>query len=107
MNLLSLIMVRLTGNKISKISRQVGFFGIFWILQIIFQAFNNIPNLRYVFLDKNNLNSIEPNTLQQFKMLEIVDLSYNNIGELAAGTFSNMEHLMQLNLEGDAIAECK
>ncbi len=64
-----------------------------------------IPNLRHLYLDQNQLHSIQPNTLQRFENLEIVDLSYNNIAEIPAGAFRGLEHLMQLNLEGNRIID--
>ncbi len=90
MNLVNLIMIRLTGNKIRSIDRY---------------GFTNVPKLRFLFLDQNELTSIQPNVLQQFKFLEIINLSFNNIAEIPADAFKGLEHLMQLNLEGNTIKD--
>lgn len=60
----------------------------------------NVPNVRYLFLDRNQIRALIPDSLNQFKQLEIVDMSYNNIAEIPRHAFKGLKRLMQLNLEG-------
>ena len=81
----SLAILRLTGNRIAGIDRGLG---------------AAMPALRFVYLNSNEMNTVVPGTLQQFKRLEIADFSYNNIAELPGATFKGLDRLMQLNLDG-------
>lgn len=89
-NLTNLLMLTLTGNSISHISKN---------------CTDNVPNLRYIYMGENKLSSIDSETMQQFSKAEIIDLSYNNLPEITKKLFSKMENLQHLNLEANAIKE--
>jgi Leucine-rich repeat (LRR) protein len=60
----------------------------------------DVPQMKYLNIDSNQLRAILPDSLTRFPNLEILDLSYNNIAEVPTGAFRGLEKLMQINLEG-------
>jgi Leucine-rich repeat (LRR) protein len=77
----NLSLLSLKGNQIGRISPN-------------FTA--NVPNLRYIYLAENQIEKIEPGAMKQFVAAEIMDLSYNNIGNIGADIFNGMENLQAI-----------
>lgn len=71
----SMITNIIAGNKITTIAKH---------------AITNVPNLRYMFVGHNEMNSVDPGVFQQFEKLETIDLSYNNIAEIQADAFKSV-----------------
>lgn len=68
-------------------------------------AFAELPNLKNLCLSNNQIESIHPSAFKtadgQTSLMEILDLSNNNIHHLESGIFDDLTNLRELNLEGN------
>ncbi|KAK6030712.1 leucine Rich repeat-containing domain protein, partial [Ostertagia ostertagi] len=63
----------------------------------------NTPNLRYVYLAGNKIQSLAAGTMTQLKQAQVLDLAFNQLSEIGEETFSGLESLQHLNLESNNI----
>ncbi|KAL7837275.1 hypothetical protein SRHO_G00269860 [Serrasalmus rhombeus] len=66
------------------------------------QVFEKLPNLLYLYMERNQLKEV-PSDLPVG--LEQLQLSRNQISKIAPGTFSKMEHLVLLDLHHNRISD--
>ncbi|KAI6178493.1 Leucine Rich repeat-containing domain protein [Aphelenchoides besseyi] len=86
MNLPELKEIRLSNNQIGNISSR---------------SFVNVPALSHLYLRNNQLGAIDPSFLQNFKQLELIDVSRNRIQKIP--TFKELSMLKSVNFDQNEI----
>ncbi|KAJ8403175.1 hypothetical protein AAFF_G00353920 [Aldrovandia affinis] len=76
------------------------------IVNILNNAFHNLPVLRTLLLDHNKITtfSILDSTFSQLQSLEILQLGYNALHAINGNWFQDMRSLLTLQMEGNLIA---
>ena len=65
--------------------------------------FPNLPNLEYLALDGNQIQTIDTQTFQNLPNLRLLWLINNQIQNINPQTFQNLPNLQQLNLTGNPL----
>lgn len=64
----------------------------------MFQAFLNVPSLRYLYLTDNQIGSLASYQFSVFEQLEMLDLTRNKITVIPKMAFAGLGQLRQLYL---------
>jgi Leucine-rich repeat (LRR) protein len=70
-------------------------------IQQVFDAFKNLPKLRWVILANNSIETLNYRVFKNNKKLEVIDLQENKIKMLNIKLFLNMAGLQVLNFQGN------
>ncbi|XP_005798876.1 toll-like receptor 13 [Xiphophorus maculatus] len=66
-------------------------------------SFAHLPNLQYLSLDKNQLNTIDPLAFQTLHQLKHLNLSFNNLSHLSPLLFEDLHNLTTLSLTNNVL----
>lgn len=66
-------------------------------------SFAHLPNLQYLSLDKNQLNTIDPLAFQTLNQLKHLNLSFNNLSHLSPLLFEDLHNLTTLSLTNNVL----
>ncbi|XP_032413981.1 toll-like receptor 21 [Xiphophorus hellerii] len=66
-------------------------------------SFAHLPNLQYLSLDKNQLNTIDPLAFQTLHQLKHLNLSFNNLSHLSPSLFEDLHNLTTLSLTNNVL----
>jgi Leucine-rich repeat (LRR) protein len=67
-------------------------------------TFNDLPNLRILLLQNNDIKKLLPCIFDNLSRLQILSLNNNQIQELQPGTFNNLPYLTTLDLNNNYIS---
>ncbi|OWK56642.1 Peroxidasin [Lonchura striata] len=81
----------------------------FWLLnnnqikQIVRRSFEDLENLKYLYLYKNEIQSIQQHAFHGLRSLEQLYLHFNNLESLELETFSDLPKLERLRLDSNSL----
>ncbi|XP_028130153.2 chaoptin-like [Diabrotica virgifera virgifera] len=67
-------------------------------------SFADISNLEHLYLDHNNLTTIEKKVVQNLRKLQTLDISYNSITYIASEAFTGTK-ISSLNISGNSLSD--